>query len=106
MPGGIHGGKVLAVLIRGVSLELRHHQVHGQLQFVVVLAVVVLELRNVGGPRFADQDGAKFVGRAAQFAHHIVYFRQFLVVLLLHVRPAEFISARQHRIVGELRIFE
>ncbi len=106
MTGSVHSGDVLAVLIRGETLEFRHHQVHGQLQLVLVLAVIILELRNISGPRFTDQHGSIFVGHTAQFAHHFMYLRKFLVVLLVHVRPAKFVRSRKNGIVGQGRIFK
>ena len=77
--GGIHGGNVFAILICGEALEAGHHQIHRHLQLVIFGAVVILQLANVAGPRFANEHGI-LVGSAAQLAHHVVNFGQFIVL--------------------------
>src|SRR5580704_8002031 len=103
---GVHGGNVFAILIRGEALEAGHHQIHRHLQLVIFGAVVILQLDNVAGPRFANEHGTVFVGSAAQLAHHVVNFGQFFVVGLLHVVTSKFIGALEHRIVGKGGIFK
>ena len=92
------------VFIGRKPLETRHHQIHGHLQLVVLRSVVILELVDVARPRLPDQHRAIFIGGRPQFTHRIVYFRQFLVVLLVHVRPPEFVLSRKHWIVRKVRI--
>ena len=94
---------------RGVEfIDVGYLEVHGQLDLVVVLAVHLGELEDIGLVGFADEDGVAgvFVDDFAHLAQHVVNFGEVVSVLVLDVGIAEGVEAGLNGVVVEVGIFE
>ncbi len=108
------GGIVLDLVeelakFRGVEfVDVGYLEVHGELDLVVVLAVHLGELEDVGFVGFADEDGVAgiFVDDLAHLAQHVVNFGEVVGVFVLDVRVAEGVEAGLDGVVVEVGVFE
>ena len=104
--GSVGGSDLAAEFGRIELVDAREHKVHRHLKLFIFAAVVLLELGDVLGPRFADQHGIRFVRDLAEVLQHVVNFGKLCVVFVFGFWIAELGGARKNRIVTEVGIFE
>ena len=102
----IDGRNLLAELRRRQFVHSGEHEIHGHLQLIAVLAIILLQLIDVFRPGFTNQYGAVLVGNFAQLAENVVHFRQLFVVFLVHIGIAVFVLAGKDWVVTKIGIFE
>src|ERR1700678_17540 len=104
--GGFGERDLFAEIGSGKFINRTEHEIHRELDFIVMSAVVLLQLGGAVGVGLAYQNGIAFVGNASQAAENVVIFRQLVIVFVLHIRVAHFIFPGQNRIVVQLRVLE